>query len=123
MADKLQTMKVRATETFWERHPQHPEGEVFLSKGEEGIVAETPEALTAVGRGKLVRLSQESSERKSSSKSTGAGTPIDAEFPGAVLLTGAGYKTTEEVQAASDEELLAIKGLGQATLDNIRAAK
>src|ERR1041384_1151335 len=74
MADKLQTMKVRATETFWERHPQHPEGEVFLSKGEEGIVAETPEALTAVGRGKLVRLSQESSERKSSSKSTGAGT-------------------------------------------------
>jgi len=138
MADrKLSTMNVRARETFWERHPQHPDGEVFIAKDEEGIVAETPEALQALGRGKLLRLSGgDDAAKEMEQRAAGEGavppkkTPskeatanaIPEDFPGASLLTGAGYKSTEEVDDASDEELLQISGLGQATLVKIREA-
>lgn len=39
-----------------------------------------------------------------------------------VLLSEAGFDTHAKVQAASDDELLAIKGIGPATLKQIRAA-
>ncbi len=38
------------------------------------------------------------------------------------LLVGAGYNTKAKIEAASDEELLAIKGFGPASLKKIRDA-
>lgn len=36
-------------------------------------------------------------------------------------LTAAGYDTPEKVQAASDEDLLAIEGIGEGTVKKVRA--
>lgn len=41
-----------------------------------------------------------------------------ADFP---ALTAAGFSTVEDVRAASDEQLLAIDGVGAATLKKLRA--
>lgn len=49
-------------------------------------------------------------------------TPLPENFPGRALLLGAGYGTLEAVRSASDEELLAIKGLGRKLLEQIRDA-
>lgn len=38
------------------------------------------------------------------------------------LLTDAGYVSDEAIRAASDDELLAIKGIGEASLQHIREA-
>lgn len=40
----------------------------------------------------------------------------------AILLHDAGYRSVSAVKAASDEDLLAISGIGKATLNKIRAA-
>ena len=48
-----------------------------------------------------------------------AGLPED--YPAASTLEEAGYTSTDEVDAASDEELLAIDGIGEATLKEIRS--
>lgn len=44
------------------------------------------------------------------------------DFPSAALLIDAGYTTHAKVAKATDEELLAIDGVGQATLEKIREA-
>lgn len=44
------------------------------------------------------------------------------DFPEAEVLREAGYTTTEAVQDASDEELLALEGIGPSKLRQIRAA-
>lgn len=49
-------------------------------------------------------------------------TPLPDDFPGRTLLVGAGYTTVEAVRAASDEELLAIRGVGRKLLEQIRHA-
>lgn len=49
-------------------------------------------------------------------------TPLPDDFPGRALLVGAGYTTVEAVRAASDEELLAIRGVGKRLLEQIRHA-
>lgn len=47
---------------------------------------------------------------------------IPEDFPYAALLSGGGYKTAEALRAASDEDLLAIDGIGEARLKEIRQA-
>lgn len=54
---------------------------------------------------------------------TPEGTALPADFPAQDLLVEAGLKTVEAVQAASDEQLLAVSGIGPATLKEIREAK
>ena len=44
------------------------------------------------------------------------------DFPHGAQLTDAGFGTTSKVQKASDEEILAIEGIGPAGLEKIRAA-
>lgn len=50
------------------------------------------------------------------------GTPLPEGFPARDLLLAAGYTTLERVQAATDEELLAIQGIGRRLLGKIRDA-
>lgn len=50
------------------------------------------------------------------------GDPLPEDFPARDLLTEAGYASVEDVAAASREELRAVKGIGPATADKIRAA-
>lgn len=46
---------------------------------------------------------------------------LPADFPARELLTDAMYLSLEQVQTASDAELLKLKGLGKATLRDIRS--
>lgn len=48
---------------------------------------------------------------------------IDETFPGGALLIPAGYTTRLKVEQASDDELLAVEGVGPATLEKIRGWK
>ena len=55
----------------------------------------------------------------------GEGTPLPEPFVNATvreLLLNAGYSTLEKVQAASDEHLLALDGVAEGRLAEIRAA-
>lgn len=51
-----------------------------------------------------------------------AETPLPEGFPGRSLLVGAGYATLESLRSATDEELLAIRGVGRKLLEQIRHA-
>lgn len=44
--------------SFWERNPDHPGGEVFVSAGWEGEVAATPMALAAIKDGRLIGVGE-----------------------------------------------------------------
>jgi hypothetical protein len=50
------------------------------------------------------------------------GTPLPEDFPHRELLMAAGYNTIEKLSETSDEDVLAIKGIGQKALDDINAA-
>lgn len=63
-AAKKKTIKVRSTQkepakngswerAFWERHADHPEGEVWIADGEIHEVAETPKVREAISKEKL----------------------------------------------------------------------
>ena len=49
-------------------------------------------------------------------------TPLPDGFPERELLIGTAFKTLEALKAASDEELLAVGGIGPTKLKAIRAA-
>lgn len=61
----------------------------------------------------------------------GAGTPsgladtdlVPEDFPGREDLAKAGITTLSSVRGASDDELLALDGIGEATVKKIRAAQ
>lgn len=53
----------------------------------------------------------------------GAETMLPQEFPARDLLIGAGFVTVEGVVGASNADLLEIKGIGDATLADIREAQ
>jgi hypothetical protein len=46
-----------------------------------------------------------------------------AGFPGADALVAGGFDSREKIRAASDEDLLALEGIGEATLKKIREAQ
>jgi hypothetical protein len=56
---------------------------------------------------------------------TGGGatvTTLPEDFPGRDLLVAAGYGTVEAVAASTDDELVALKGIGKGTVAKIREA-
>jgi hypothetical protein len=75
------------------------------------------------------KLSQRFRERENSElaptsqerPSAFAGSPLPAEFVARDKLTEAGFDTLEKVEAATDEQLLAIRFVGDATVKDIRA--
>lgn len=68
--------------------------------------------------------SKEKKQPQTSAQDEGAGANDEAwpeGFPDAELYRNAGYESAEEVQAASDEDLLGIDGVGQKRLEKMRA--
>ncbi len=41
---------------LWERHPDHPNGEIFISAGVTVTVAETPAVKAALKEGRLIEV-------------------------------------------------------------------
>lgn len=78
-----------------------------------GKGVEVPQALYAV-----------LSPSKAPAAREGGGAKQDAEtYPDAELLAAGGFKTWDEVEEASDDDLLALDGIGPARLARIRAWK
>jgi len=87
----------------------------FYGPGEVELPDEAHAALQAKGAFGTEAVTQPTTELPE------AETDADplADFP---ELRAAGYTSVEEVRAADDKDLLAVKGVGQATLEKIRAA-
>ncbi len=65
-------------------------------------------------------------ERAAAEQDRGAAptaTPLPDDFPSREILVAAGFTTMEGARAASDEALLALDGIGPATLQKIRDAQ
>lgn len=45
---------------------------------------------------------------------------LPEDFPALDILNNAGYTTRHQVETATDEDILALEGIGQATLEKIR---
>lgn len=58
---------------LWERHPDHPNGEVFIVGEDEYEVAETPQVKALLKRDILVEVVKSSSKRTSSKRSVSRG--------------------------------------------------
>jgi hypothetical protein len=54
---------------------------------------------------------------------TGTGTALPEGFPGKAALEKAGFTTLESVRAASDEDLISVENIGDATFQKIREAQ
>lgn len=73
------TIRVRVSDAdggrvaLWERHPAHPDGEVFLAGPGVFEVALTPAVETRLSRGVLVRVEEKETEKKPGKTPTAAG--------------------------------------------------
>lgn len=110
---------------LWERANAHPTGEAFVANnGKTVTVAQTPLVKRLLGEGRLTQV-QGTQETKTQgmqetpvSGLTGLGLTPEQEQ----ALTAAGYGDREKLSAASDDDLTAVKGVGKATVENIRKA-
>lgn len=74
MADKVETILVTSGRdddrvALWERHPDHPDGEVYVAGKVEVEVAKTPRVHQQLSRGQLVEVKATKSSAKSSEPS------------------------------------------------------
>lgn len=73
------TIRVRVSDAdggrvaLWERHPAHPDGEVFLAGPGVFEVALTPAVETRLSRGVLVRVEEKETEKKPGKTPSAAG--------------------------------------------------
>ena len=63
MADHKDTPQIRVRYirtdnrcALWEKNPEHPDGEVFIGPGFEGMVAETPEVKRCLNEGSIEKM-------------------------------------------------------------------
>ena len=89
----------------------------FLGADGRVAVGEAVELTEEEAAGHLDKLMLAGAERKTAPPSD----PFDS-FPHAELLRAAGFTSAAAVSDASDEELLAIEGIGKKSLADIRAA-
>jgi predicted flap endonuclease-1-like 5' DNA nuclease len=80
------------------------------------------EAKYVDANGKEVDAPTKAEEQASASEPASGGGEAKKEIPYADLLAAEGYKTPEQIRAASDEDLLEVDGIGPARLAEIRAA-
>jgi hypothetical protein len=73
---------------FWERNPEHPDGEVFVAGSEPVQVAETGEVNGAIKDGRVVKVEG----AKSKTKTAADGPPATPETGGSTLLTASDGK-------------------------------
>lgn len=120
---------------LWERDDAHPGGEVMVGGDRVVEVAVTTEVARRLAKGTLVRVTSEDASQLGESSDgdvAATGTPPEGTQNDSgeqplpedltALLAEAGYETPAAVQSATDEELLAINGIGSARLATIRAA-
>lgn len=109
---------------LWERHHDHPGGEVFVKGDQVFEVAETPAVRRALRRGYIVQVDAETPAKR---EKTGSQAMPAAE---ANVVTSGKVKL-EPVQPVSEPEpepdlpgapLTTIKGIGKTTADKLRAA-
>lgn len=67
------------------------------------------------------KLSEKAAERAAANASTEP-TELPEDFPSRDKLVAAGLTTTQAVSAKSDDELVALEGIGEASVKKIRAA-
>lgn len=125
-----ETIWVRAKDpkgrvAHWERADDHPGGEVFVAGEDVVEVARTPDIERKLAKGVLVETTAPDSVQALSSGEGDDENDTDpiTEAVGAEIagfLAEAGYTTTEAVQAASDDELLTVKSIGDGRLRTIR---
>lgn len=102
---------------LWERHPDHPNGEVFIAGEGEHDVAATPAVVERLKRGALVEV-----EPEPPAVTTWAKFAQVIGQEAADLLLDYGYTETWQVQQASNDDLRAITGIGPKRLAAIREA-
>lgn len=129
---------------FWERDRRHnAEGEVYIVGGDPPCeIYETAAAKDAMAQDRLTRIERVSArgqrqQRQEPEPSSGDDEPDGPEGGGeptrkleGVLssvqranLEAAGFDTDEKIFEADNAELLEIEGVGDATVNNIRAAQ
>jgi hypothetical protein len=126
---------------LWDRDPAHADGEVFLAKAHAGQddepieVAETPGVIIALGEGRLVRAerrrataptpvsSQPTASTGETNQSNTAGDVIAGVTDGQRdALVAAGFVTALDIRNATDDQLLAVDGIGPSTVARLREA-
>jgi hypothetical protein len=137
-----QTIRVRAANddgrvALWERAPEHPGGEVYVANDAVVEVALTTEVARRIAQGVLVEVGSSaveppeppqdpadggSDEGASEQRDDPGTTPAPLDEALVAKLAEGGYDTADAIQAATDEQLLAIDGIGPATLKRIREA-
>lgn len=113
MAELIKVMSAKQDDrvALWEVHPDHPDGEIFVTgNGESYKVALTPMVKSRLNDGKLIRM--QSNDAVSEVATVAADTGEDATFPPAVPFDGYGDMTAAQVVDAiasmSDEDKHAI---------------
>lgn len=109
---------------LWEKSPAHPRGEAFVANNGKAVtVAETAAIKRLLGEGRLTQVSTQETKTQGTQQTpvdglTGLGLTPEQEQ----ALTAAGYGDREKLAATSDDDLTAVKGVGKATVENIRKA-
>lgn len=97
--------------TFWERSPEHPGGEVFVTAGRVVEVAETTSVQRAVKQGRLSIVDE----------------PVLEDVPGlagelAEALRERGIDSVRSLANAGNDKLIAVSGIGPKTAPRLRGA-
>lgn len=82
---------------LWERHPDHPKGEIFLAGDTVATVAETPAVRNAIGAGRLLLISPSADEGAAAPPA-----PSDASPP-VTVIDGIGPATARDLAALGIE--------------------
>lgn len=139
----MATVQVKATKAdgrvaFFERDKAHPGGQGFVrGDGKAVEVADTPELARAIRQQRVVVVQAAPATAQTPSTKTqgGKGKPAGEQTPppgpldGLGLtaeqqktLTEAGLGDRAKLAAATDDDLIAIPTIGQATVENLRRA-
>lgn len=111
---------------LYETHPEHPNGEAYVAGPKEVQVARTPAVHRLISEGTLEVVEKpgaaeprHASLPPADGPSNGGGTPAVTQAQRAALAS-AGFETAEQIRAATDEQLLAVDGIGPGTLARLR---
>lgn len=102
------------------------EGEVYRSDRDEDIerLEENVDqkTLDKFKARKLIVGTFTSQVEKDDGETTATGAGLPNGFPARMLLVKGGYTITDQVREASDEDLIKLEGVGEATVKDIRKA-
>lgn len=109
---------------LWERAADHPGGEAFVAGSRVVEVAVTQEVARRLANKTLVEV--KGAEATAAPTAEPNGQPTAETWPEGVTdeqrasLAAEGYDTLAAAQAASDDDLTAISGIGKATVAKLR---